>query len=87
MGTKEIEFSPAEENLTPSLSLEGLDELVETYSKKRQLLGVKKYKGGKPYWQPVRGIIRWELRQHYYENGKRKTRVLKTRKTKPRGKR
>ena len=72
------------ENHTPSLALDGLDELLEKRGKKRQRLGVKKE--GTPYWQPVRGIIRWELRQHYYDkDGNRRTRVLKTRKSKPRG--
>lgn len=71
------------ENLTPSLSLEELNMPVKSYPKNRQILGVRK-KEGRPYWQPIRGILRWELRQHYQDaQGKRQTKVLRTRKTKP----
>jgi len=70
-------------NSTPSLSLDGIGELVENRQKKKPKLG--KRKAGTSYWQPVKGIIRWELRQHYYDSdGKRRTRVLETRARKPR---
>ena len=72
------------QNPTPSLALSDLDEMLAKRGKKGKKVGVK---DGIPYWQPVKGIVRWELRQHYYDShGKRRSRVLEVRKSKPREK-
>lgn len=77
------------QNSTPSPKLDGIAELVENYARNRGKVGVgvannTNKKPGQPYWVPVRGIIRWEQRQHYYDQeGRRRTRVLKTQKRKP----
>ena len=67
---------------TPSLSVEGL--IIQAQKHLEKGIKVGEEKEGKPYWQPVMGIIRWELRQHYYDSqGKRRTRLLEIRKRKP----
>ena len=77
------EIAETAENHTPSLALVGLEELRAKVAENRRKVGERKK--STPYWQSVKGIIRWELRQHYYdEDGRRRTRVLETRKNKPR---
>lgn len=87
MVTNKTELATGGENRTPSLSVDSLIEQAEKQRKKRLKLGGRKKKDGKPYWLPIIGVLRWEKRQHYYdENGERKTRRLETRQSKPRGK-
>ena len=74
---------PEKDNTSLSLALEGVGEIVKKHLGKRSK--VSEHLKGTPYWQPVRGILRWELREYYYEKGKRKSRVLETRRKKPRG--
>jgi hypothetical protein len=82
MVTEKVNIPEKIENPTPSLSVTEILEDAKKHLKKDKKLGVN---DGKPYWQPVKGIIRWELRQHYRDSkGIRQTRVLETRKRKPR---